>query len=116
MSSDPHPVDVVLLIRDLLFSSKAVAAAKAKGVAYKVVRDVSKLIDVAGNRLIADLSQDGALEAALEWKQRTDGHVTGFLPHVAGDLIARARELGIDRVMSNGAISTQMEDVVAPRE
>lgn len=103
---------IVALVRDLLFSSKITAAARAKVVAVKIVRDPAKLAEQGGSRLIVDLNAEGHLEAAVAWKAKTDGEVIGFVSHVAGDAIAEAKRLGIDRVMSNGGFSTNVEAIV----
>lgn len=102
----------LVLVRDLLFSSKITAAARARGVAIRLLRDPAKLAEEQGTRLIVDLNAEGHLAAAVDWKARTGGHVTGFVSHVAGDAIAEARRLGIDRVMSNGGFSANVEAVI----
>lgn len=118
MSDTPNPLDptavppTLVLIRDLLFSSKVTAAAKANGVPFKVVRDPAKLVDLDGQRLIVDLNADGHLTAAVAWKTRTGGRVIGFISHVAGDALDEARRLGIDRVMSNGGFTANIDAVL----
>jgi hypothetical protein len=108
----PTQTPLLLAIRDLLFSSKATSAAKSAGVAFRVVRDPAKLAEADGGRLIVDLNQPDALAHAVAWKQRTGGHVTAFVAHVAGDLIAEAKRLGVDRVLSNGGFSANIDAVV----
>lgn len=103
----------IVLVRDLLFSSKITAAARAGGVSIKVVRDPAKLLAEDGTKLIVDLNAQGHLAAAMEWKARTGGHVTGFLAHVAGDAIAEARRLGIDRILNNGGFSASVDSILA---
>ena len=100
-----EPTPTLALVRDLLFSSKLTAAAKATGTTVKVIRDSTKLADFSGTRLIVDLNADGHLAAAMAWKARTGGEVIGFIAHVAGDGIAEARRMGVDRVLSNGAFA-----------
>lgn len=104
--------DVAALVRDLLFSSKITASAKSAGVGLKVVRDPAKLDQIDADRLVVDLNAPGHLEAAVAWKARTGGHVTGFASHVAADAIAEARRLGIDRVLSNGGFSANIDAVL----
>jgi hypothetical protein len=103
---------VLLLCRDLMFTSKVTGAARATGVAVRVVREPDKLVDLAGRKLIVDLGQEGALEAAASWKGRTSLQVVGFVSHVDEATIGRAREAGIDRVMSRGGFSASVEDVL----
>jgi hypothetical protein len=103
---------VLIYIRDLLFSSKVVATARAESVPFKVVRDAPKLLETKAQRLLVDLNAEGALDTAIVWKQRHGGHVTGFVSHVNVDMIKRAKAAGIDRVMSNGAFSSQLPQIV----
>ena len=103
---------VLIYIRDLIFSSKVVASARANGVEFKVVRDVSKLMETPAKRVMVDLNADGALDAIVAWKQKHGGHVTGFCSHVAVATLQRARDAGIDRVMSNGAFSANLDRIL----
>ena len=106
------PITTIALVRDLLFSSKLTAAAKATGKPLKVVRDAAKLAEIDGARLIVDLNADTHLSAAVAWKQRTGGEVIGFISHLAGDAIAEARRLGVDRVMSNGSLAAHVDSLL----
>jgi hypothetical protein len=81
-------------------------------VPVRVVREPEKLAGLAGLKLIVDLGQEGALEAAASWKGRTAGQVVGFVSHVDEATIGRAREAGIDRVMSRGGFAASVEDVL----
>jgi nicotinate-nucleotide pyrophosphorylase len=103
---------VLIHIRDLMFSSKVVATARAIDVPFKVVRDVSILLKTPASRLIVDLNADGALDAAIQWKQIHGGYVTGFCGHVNLATIQRAREVGIDSVMTNGAFAGNLEAIL----
>jgi hypothetical protein len=99
--SDPNPAGepILVLVRDLMFSSRITATARAGNVPVVVVRDAAQLAGRTGRRLIVDLNQDGAIDAAVAWKTSSGGDVIGFVSHVDGPTIARAREAGIDRVM-----------------
>src|SRR3954454_15358704 len=92
----------LVLVRDLMFSSKITAAAREAGVAVKIVRDPAQLSSQSGDRLIVDFSQTGALDAAAEWKRATGNVVIGFVSHVDTDTIAKASESGIDHVLTRG--------------
>ena len=71
-----------------------------------------KLEELEGDRLIVDLNAQGYLEAALAWKARTNRPVIGFISHVAVDQIEQARQLGIDRILSNGGFSSSIESIL----
>lgn len=103
---------ILVLVRDLLFASKITATAKSLGVEFAVVRDPAKLVERAGERLIVDLNQEGALDAAAEWKSRTKGVVVGFTSHIDIATIARAKELGIDQVLARSAFVQQLPDLL----
>lgn len=107
-----EPTPTLALIRDLLFSSKLTAAAKSKGTTVKIVRDPAKLAELEGLRVIVDLNAEGHLAAAMAWKARTGGEVIGFIAHVAGDGIAEAKRLGVDRVISNGGFAANVDRLV----
>lgn len=103
---------VLIHIRDLMFSSKVVATARAENVPFKVVRDAPKLLETPGERLLIDLNADGAIETAVAWKSKHHGHVTGFCSHVAAVTIQKAQRAGIDRVMTNGAFSSRLPQIL----
>ncbi len=69
-------------------------------------------METPAERVLVDLNADGALDAIVAWKQKHAGHVTGFCSHVAVATIQRARAAGIDRVMSNGAFSAQLDQIL----
>src|SRR5688572_8797231 len=105
---------IVVLVRDLMFSSKISAEARAHGVDVIIIRDPAKLTRQSGGQLIVDLNLDGAMDAAAAWKQATGGHVIGFVSHVDSPTIAKARELGIDRIMPRSQFTSQLPNVLRP--
>jgi DNA-binding NarL/FixJ family response regulator len=90
---------MLVLVRDLMFSSRITAAGKAEGVAMKLLRDPAALAGEGGDRLIVDLNLPGAIEAAAQWKQRTGGAVVGFVAHVDTETIQQAQVAGLDEVL-----------------
>ena len=106
------PPTLLIFVRDLLFSSKIVAAARAENVPFRVVRDLSKLQENAARWLVVDLNAEGMLTAAIEWKARHGGRVIGFASHTAADLLRSAKLGGIDQVMTNGSFTARLADVV----
>lgn len=94
---------IIALVRDLMFSGRIMAEARAAGAQVKVVRDPQVLEDLyrLGSKLmIADLNLPGSIEAAARWRTRTEGHVVGFASHVDAESIGRARSAGIDQVLA----------------
>jgi len=102
MMSDPspQPTPVLVLVKDLLFSSKITATARAAGVGTRLLRDPAQLGAEPSPRLIVDLNLPGAIAAAAHWRTATGGTVIGFVSHVDTETIAAARAAGIDRVMA----------------
>jgi hypothetical protein len=103
--SAPTAADPVLvLVKDLLLSSRVTASATAAGLTCRVVRDPTKLAAQPGNRLFADLNLPGAIEAATQWRAATGRPVIGFAAHVDPDILRAARQAGLDRVLTRGQI------------
>lgn len=111
-TADSTEPSVVALVRDLMFVSKITVAARAAGTSVKMVRAASLLDAVGGRRLIVDLAEPNAIEAAVAWKQRTGGEAVGFVAHVDELTIGRAAEAGIDRVVSRGTFSERIDGLV----
>ena len=103
---------VLVLVRDLMFSSRISATARAQGANVKIVRDAAKLTGEAGKLLIVDLNQNGAIDAAVAWKASSGGNVIGFVSHVDADRIARAREAGIDRVVARSRFVEELAEIL----
>src|SRR5687768_8558292 len=99
--SAAQDLPILVLVRDLLFATRITATARAANLPVVLLRDEAKLVaDQPGRRLIVDLNQPAALEAAVKWKQACAGRtVIGFVSHVDGDTIRRAREAGVDQVL-----------------
>ena len=98
-SPTPHSDSVLVLCRDLIFSSRIVATARADGVVVKLLRDPAALESESASRAIVDLNQPGVLEAAEIWKRRDPTReVMGFVSHVDAETIRRAREAGIEAI------------------
>ncbi len=100
------------LVRDLLFASKITVAATHAGVVVAIVRDPAKLVDRDGSQLFVDLNQEGAMDTAIAWRERTGKPVVGFVSHVDTATIAAARDGGIDRVLARSAFVTQLADLL----
>ena len=76
MSLENESQPILALVRDLMFTSKITATARAAGQAIKVVRDPGQLA-AEGALLIVDLNLEGALEALVidhELRQRAHGN------------------------------------------
>ena len=112
METDPK-LPVLALVRDLMFSSKIGATARALGVEVKVIRDPAQLAGQAGKLLLVDLNQPGAIEAASQWRDSAGGKVVGFVSHVDTDAIQRAREAKLDQVMARSGFVEALPELLA---
>lgn len=95
-----------------MFASKITATAQATQVPVKLIREPEKLAGEQGDRLIVDLNQAGALEAAAQWKTGCGAHVVGFVSHVDRETIDRARSLGIDEVLPRSQFVQRLTDLL----
>jgi hypothetical protein len=110
MPNDDPPI--LVLVRDLLFSSKIAATASAAGAKIQLLRDPQQLTAQPGVKLIVDLNQPAALDAAAQWKLTSGGRVIGFVSHVDSATIDRARELGIDQILPRSQFVTLLPDLL----
>jgi hypothetical protein len=104
----------LVLVRDLLFSSRISATARSLGARVTLVGEPAALAGLAGRRLIVDLNQPGALDAAVVWKGIARGDVVGFVSHVDADTIARAKAAGVDQVMARSQFVSELPDLLSP--
>jgi hypothetical protein len=111
MADAPQQPAILVLCRDLMFLSKVTATARSAGVAVQVVRDPT-MLPAVGTRLLVDLNQDGALEAAAAWRGATGGAVVGFVSHVDTDVIGRAKAAGLDEVLPRSRFTADLERLV----
>ena len=68
---------ILILVRDLMFTTRIVEAARAANVPFKVVRKPELLVSETGRMLIVDLNQDSAIDAASAWRSATGGRTIG---------------------------------------
>jgi hypothetical protein len=98
---EPQP-PILALVRDLMFSGRIMAEARAAGAVVKTLRDPQGLLKPEfGDSclLIADLNLPGAIEAAAQWRQGGGKTVVGFVSHVDAAAIGQANAAGIDQVL-----------------
>jgi hypothetical protein len=103
---------VLVLVRDLMFASKITATAQSMQVLVKLIREPEKLASEPGERLIVDLNQPGALDAAVNWKSAPGRSVVGFVSHVDRETIDRARSLGIDQILPRSQFVARLTELL----
>lgn len=102
---------IVALVSDLIFQSRIQAVAAHLGLTVCCVRSapaVDRLADQAA-ALILDLNADpSVLELLARLRSRPDLPMVGFLSHVQVELARRARQAGLERVMSRSAFTRRL--------
>jgi len=108
---------VIVGVDDLMFASRIASAAKALGVAIAFARSPEAIVEAvrtqAPRLVILDLNSIKVrpLEAvaALKADAALAGVPTvGFVSHVQAELIAQARDAGVDQVLARSAFVTQL--------
>jgi len=112
MSEATPKKQIVALVRDLMFSSKITASARAAGANVKVIRDPEKLNQTQGTKLLVDLGEPHAIASAMTWKQLHGGEVIGFASHVDTNIIFKAQQAGFDQVLSKGGFTSNLENLL----
>jgi hypothetical protein len=94
--SDP----VLVLVRDLLLSSKIIGSGRDLGIAIRLVRDPRAVpADARARLLMVDLNLDGAIEFARGWLESGKSPVIGFVSHTDAATIDVARQAAITNIM-----------------
>lgn len=102
---------IAYLVADLVWDSRVRSAAAAAGVQVRRIRswsDLETLLADPGVTLaLIDLEADGAEEVLSHAPElaRMGVESVGWGPHVAEDLLVRARQAGIQQVMPRGRFS-----------
>lgn len=105
---------VVALVKDLIFSTKIAATARAAGVPVRIVREAERLGGEAGRLLLVDLNQPGAIVAGAAWGREQNRPVVGFVSHVDADTIAAARAVGITQVLARSRFVEVLPELLNP--
>jgi AmiR/NasT family two-component response regulator len=105
------------LAADLMFASRIRAAATAMGVDLTLARTPAELEREAkahsGSVALVDLETRGLDIAATVRALRTAGvGIVAFVSHVRTDLIAAAKEAGVERVLARSAFVRQLPDLL----
>ena len=112
---------VIVAVDDLMFSSRISTAAKGLGVEIKFARTPEAIVEAvkstAARLVILDLNslrvQPLNAVAALKADPALAAvRTVGFVSHVQTDLIAQAREAGVDQVLARSAFVTQLAELL----
>lgn len=112
---------VIVAVDDLMFASRISSAAKALGVEIAFARSPEAIVEAVRTRaprlVILDLNSVKVRPldalAALEADPALAAVPTvGFVSHVQTELIAAARQAGVDRVLARSAFLTQLPQLL----
>ncbi len=104
---------VLVVVRDLLMSSRVTTVAKGSGAPVRVLRDAAKLAVAEGRLAIGDLDQEGVIEALAAWSQGGARPVAGFVQHVNTEVIRRARGAGLERIIPRSRLEAALSELLA---
>lgn len=112
---------VLCAIDDLIFSIKISTAARALGTSVHFVRNAAEVLpavrDQRPSLVIFDLDSPvldpmGAIRALKSGPDAVPVRTLGYVSHVRADLIAAARDAGIDEVLARSAFVTRLGDIL----
>ena len=112
---------VLIAVDDLMFASRISSAAKALGVEIAFARSPEAIVEAVRTRsprlVILDLNSVKVrpLEAVTALKSDPTlaaVPTVGFVSHVQTELIAQARQAGVDQVMARSAFVTQLPQLL----
>jgi CheY-like chemotaxis protein len=112
---------ILAIVDDLMFTSKIKTAAGRLGVAVGFVRSsdaaLSEMRREAPALVIVDLNSARADPLGTVASMKQDpalAHIpiVGFVSHVQGDLIAAARQAGVDDVLARSAFTARLAEIL----
>jgi CheY-like chemotaxis protein len=112
----------IAVVDDLMFASKIRAAAERSGAEVTFVRTRDAVLPaISSNRpslVIFDLDREpldplGAIRAVRADEDLRATRLAAFVRHTSGDLIAAAREAGIDVVLARSAFFPALPQMLA---
>lgn len=112
---------IIVAVDDLMFASRISSAAKALGVEIAFARSPEAIVEAVRAKsprlVILDLNSVKVrpLEAVTALKSDpslASVPTVGFVSHVQTELIAEARQAGVDQVMARSAFVTQLPQLL----
>ena len=114
---------ILILTKDLMMSSSAGAAARAKGLALESIPSVTKLESRLSDQpsvklLLIDLQMPGLnfeqLSSVVQALDQEGGPTTiAYAQHVNVDLIEQAKAAAFDQVLTRGQLNASLEQLMA---
>ena len=108
---------VVMISGDLIFSSRVRSAAQRAGLQFRVAGNLPEDDTESIRFVVLDLSTRSKLtgEIAVQCNERCpSAKLIAYGPHVQVDKLSKARESGIETVMTNGQFNNLLPQIFAP--
>jgi len=106
----------IVVVRDLVFRSKILAAAERIGAAVRLAPRGAPLADAARELgpgpLLVDLGEPGVVDQVAAAKAAGATRVVGFLGHLQAELMDAARRAGVDEVLTRGQFVQRLEELL----
>jgi CheY-like chemotaxis protein len=112
---------VIVAVDDLMFASRISSAAKALGVPIAFARSPDAVVEAVRTKaprlVIFDLNSQKIRPLEAVARLKGDAALAavptvGFVSHVQTDLIAEARQAGVDQVLARSAFVTQLPQLL----
>ena len=116
-----HSTVILAVVDDLMFTSKIRTAAKQLGVSIVFARSsdgaLTEMRKERPSLVIFDLNNPRTDPLGTVATMKQDGTLAtiptvGFVSHVETDLIARARQAGVDEVLARSTFTMQLADIL----
>ena len=108
-----------MLTADLVFSSRAAAAAQAEGRTLGIAASTEQLLESAASQpaqlVILDLTTPGCDTARIVrqmHQQQPPAHIVAYAPHVMTAALQQARQAGCDQVLTRGQFDKRLNQLL----
>jgi hypothetical protein len=106
----------IVAVRDLVFRSKILAAAERVGVSIRLAPRGTPLDEavraLGPGPLIVDLAEPGVVGQIGAAKAAGATRVVGYLGHLEENLMALARQAGVDEILSRGQFVQRLDELL----
>lgn len=110
------PNKVIAVLNDLMFTVKITDAAKRLAIQVEIAKSTDEAMSKAPGATAVFLDLNFAqLELIRQLKSNAETKtipLVGFVSHVAGDVIAQAREAGCDTILARSAFVQRLTELL----
>ena len=114
---------IVILTQDLMMTSAVSAVSRSRSLDFKSASGIDRVIKLVAENQVSTLFVDlqlpdldlQALMAGLTGSNPKCPQVIAYAQHVHVELLARARQLGIEQVLTRGQVHGNLETLIPSR-